>query len=61
MYSVEEISKLWAISAGKVRRMFEGQPGAILVPHPAVPRKKKFARLMISESSVVRVYKQLTR
>lgn len=60
-YSVDEIGKLWATSAGKIRRLFEGQPGVIVVPHPAVPNKKKFARLMISESSVVRVYEQLTR
>lgn len=61
MYSVDEIATLWAISTGKVRRMFEGQPGVVVLPHPAAPRKKKFARLSISESSVVRVYEELAR
>lgn len=58
---MDEISKLWATSAGQIRRLFEGQPGVIVVPHPAVPHKKKFARLRIPESAVVRVYEELTR
>lgn len=57
---MEDISKLWAINVGKIWRLFEGQAGVVLVSHPAVPRKKRFATLRISESAVTRVYAELT-
>lgn len=60
-YSAEEIGKLWAMNAGTIQRLFKGQPGVVVVPHAAVPRKKKFSTLRIPESVVLRLYEELTR
>jgi hypothetical protein len=61
-YSVSEIAALWNLSADKVRRLFEDEPG-VLVFGDAQPRygRRRHRTLRIPESVAERVYRRMLR
>ena len=61
-YTVKEIASLWSFSDDAVRKIFEKEPG-VLVLGNAVPRrgKRSYKTLRIPEHVVRRVHKRLTQ
>jgi hypothetical protein len=61
-YSVAELAALWNLSADKVRRLFQGEPG-VLVFGDTQPRygRRRHTTLRIPESVAERVYRRLLR
>jgi hypothetical protein len=57
-FSVAEVAEKWALSEDTVRRLFENEPG-VLVIEPARGRfsRRRYRTLRIPESVVERVYK----
>ncbi len=59
-YAVAEIAALWNLSADKVRRLFQSEPG-VLILADAKPGKRRHITLRIPESVAERVYRRLLR
>ncbi len=61
-YSVAEIAALWNLSPDKVRRLFESEPGVLIVGD-VQPRygRRRHRTLRIPESVAERVYRRMVR
>jgi hypothetical protein len=58
-YAPDELGQLWNLSADTVRRLFEREPG-VLVIERATGRARRYRTLRIPESVALRVHRQLT-
>lgn len=60
-YSVAEISTMWNLSPDAVRRLFEDEPGVLVLGHTAaVGGRRRYTTLRIPESVVERVHRRLS-
>lgn len=59
-YSVAEIAVMWSLSADAVRRLFEHEPGVLVLGGESRSRhKRRYITLRIPESVVARVHKRM--
>lgn len=58
-YSPERIAELWSLSSDTVRRIFENEPGVLVIERPRVYGKRRYRTLRIPESVASRVYHRL--
>ncbi len=59
-YAPVEIAKTWSLSADVVRRLFEREPG-VLVVGGQTRGKRRYATLRVPESVLERVHRRLSR
>jgi len=61
-YSPAEIAELWSLSVDTVRKMFEKEPGVLVIEN-TLPRrgKRSYTTLRIPAQVVDRVHRRLTR
>lgn len=60
-YTVDEIAKLWKLSRDKVRRLFENEPGVLVLENRSAFSKRRYRTLRIPESVAERVYRRLLK
>jgi len=64
-FSPRELSEAWGVSDTKIRRMFQNEPGVLLIGEPSRRLGKKLKRryyvMRITESVAHRVYEQLRK
>jgi hypothetical protein len=61
-YSVPEIAELWNLSDDAVRKIFEKEPGVLVIGDPkSSGRKRRYATLRIPEDVVARVHLRMTK
>lgn len=61
-YSPAEVGKLWNLSPDTVRRLFENEPGVLLIGNTAPRRgKRRYTTLRIPEHVLDRVHRRLSR
>ena len=59
-FAVAEIAELWNLSSDVVRKVFEREPGVLVVPPRTAPRgKRRYTTLRIPQSVVERVHRRL--
>ena len=58
-YSPSEIATMWSLSEDAVRRLFENEPG-VLVLSDAKPGMRRYRTLRIPESVALRVHRKLS-
>jgi hypothetical protein len=58
-YSPEELAGLWSLSSDTIRRIFEREPG-VLVIERAKTRTRRYRTLRIPENVALRVHRQLS-
>jgi hypothetical protein len=59
-YSAQEVAELWGLSTDYVRRLFENEPGVLVLEAPrAYGRQRRYRTLRIPESVVERVHRRL--
>lgn len=58
-YSATEIGKIWNLSEDAMRRLFEKEPG-VLVLGNSKPGKRRYRTLRIPESVALRVHRKLS-
>jgi hypothetical protein len=58
-YAPDELGKLWNLSADTVRRLFEREPGVLVIERGAA-RARRYRTLRIPESVAARVHRRLT-
>jgi hypothetical protein len=63
-YTPQELAELWSLSSTKIRRMFQNEPGVMLVGEPSrrVGRalKRSYHTMRIPSPVAERVYRKLT-
>jgi len=59
-YSPEQIAEILSLSPDSVRRIFENEPGVLVVERPRVYGKRRYRTLRIPESVAQRVYYRLS-
>lgn len=58
-YTPEEIAKAWGVSADTVRRVFEDEPGVLLIENHRAGSRRRYRTLRIPASVVDRVHRRL--
>ena len=58
-YSVAEIGELWSLSTDVVRKLFEREPGVIVIGDLAPRGKRRYTTLRVAQSIVERVHRRL--
>ena len=61
-YSPAEIAQLWGLSADTVRKIFENEPGVLLIGNASPHRgKRSYTTLRIPSQVVERVHRRLSK
>jgi uncharacterized protein involved in type VI secretion and phage assembly len=58
-YSVPEVAAMWNLSPDAIRRIFQGEPGVLVLGGSESTRKRRYTTLRIPESVLVRVHRKL--
>jgi len=59
-FSPDELGAIWGLSADSVRRLFEREPGVLVIEHLKSRAKRRYRTLRIPESVVERVHRRMT-
>jgi hypothetical protein len=64
-FSVKEVGDAWGLSDTKIRRIFQNEPGVVLIGEPSRRLGRKLKRsyhtMRIPESVAIRVYERLRK
>jgi hypothetical protein len=60
-YAVGEIAALWNLSADAVRKLFQDEPGVLILGGQGPTHKRRYTTLRIPESVLQRVHRRMTR
>lgn len=58
-YSPAEVGQMWGLSADTVRRIFEKEPGVLLIGDSSRRGKRRYVTMRIPASVVDRVHRRL--
>ena len=59
-YTIAEIATLWALSDDAVRKIFEKEPGVLIIAEQK-SRKRRYTTLRIPQFVVERVHRRLSK
>lgn len=59
-YAVTEIAEMWNLSPDKVREIFEGEPGVLMIGDRSPRHKRRYVTLRIPHSVLQRVHRRLS-
>lgn len=59
-YAISEIAEMWNLSADKVRDLFEGEPGVLLIGERNPRHKRRYVTLRVPQSVLERVHHRLS-
>jgi len=59
-YSVSEIAEIWNLSHDAVRKIFQDEPGVLVLGDHEARNKRRYTTLRIPESVVARVHQRLS-
>jgi hypothetical protein len=59
-YAVTEIAEMWNLSPDKVREIFEGEPGVLVIGDRSPRHKRRYVTLRIPHSVLQRVHRRLS-
>jgi transcriptional regulator GlxA family with amidase domain len=57
-HSVADVASMWNLSEDTVRRMFQNEPGVLVLGGHSCSRKRRYATLRIPQSVLERVHRQ---
>jgi hypothetical protein len=60
-YSAGEIAELWSLDVETIRRLFENEPGVVVLQSPIQKGKRPYKTIRIPLSVLDRVHKRLQR
>ena len=58
-YSVDDVAEMWSLSPDPVRKLFEHEPGVLVLGNHGARSKRRYTTLRIPESVVERVHRRL--
>lgn len=59
-FSPDELAELWGLSSDTMRRLFEREPGVLVVEHTKNNARRRYRTLRIPESVALRVHRRMT-
>jgi hypothetical protein len=59
-YTVSEIAELWNLSPDALRKMFQNEPGVLVLGGAGAKHKRRYLTLRIPESVLRRVHRRMT-
>jgi hypothetical protein len=59
-YAVAEIATMWSLSPDAVRKLFQDEPGVLVLGGQGAPHKRRYTTLRIPESVLQRVHRRMT-
>lgn len=59
-YTPDELGKIWGLSPDTVRRLFEREPGVLVIEHLKARKKRRYRTLRIPSSVAQRVHRRMT-
>jgi hypothetical protein len=59
-FSPQDLAELWRLDADTIRRLFEKEPGVLIVEPGAKNRGRRYRTMRIPESVALRVYRRST-
>ena len=59
-YKVAEVAELWRVSRDTVRRLFENEPGVLVLGELRPRNKRRYITIRIPESVLARVRRKLS-
>jgi hypothetical protein len=59
-YTVAEVAAMTGFSRDTITRMFEREPGTIIVPRPSTNRKRRYRSIRIPRTVYERVLRRFT-
>ena len=60
-YTPAEVAELWHVNVETIRRMFQHEPGVIVIQGPTKKGKRPYKTIRIPQSVLDRVHKRLQR
>ena len=58
-YAVTELAEMWNLSTDKIRELFDGEPGVLVIGERNSRHKRRYVTLRIPQSVVERVHARL--
>ena len=58
-FSVQEIAEMWGLSPDRVRRLFEREPGVLVIQKTGSPWRRRYRTLRVPQSVLERVHSRL--
>jgi hypothetical protein len=59
-YSPDELGTIWGLSADTLRRVFEKEPGVLVIEGTKNTARRRYRTIRIPESVAMRVHRRLT-
>ena len=59
-YSPDELGTMWNLSPDTMRRLFEREPGVLVIEHTKGNGRRRYRTLRIPESVALRVHRRMT-
>ena len=59
-YTVTEVAEMWSLSKDAVRRLFQKEPGVVVLTKPVRGSKRRYTTLRIPQSVLERVHRMYT-
>jgi hypothetical protein len=60
-YTNAELAEIWKLSDDTIRKLFEDEPGVLIIGEKRSGRKRRYVTLRIPEDVAERVHRRLTR
>jgi hypothetical protein len=60
-YAVAEIAELWNLSSDAVRRLFQDEPGVLVLGGHGASHRRRYITLRVPESVLQRVHRRMTK
>lgn len=60
-YAPSEVAKLWGLNIETIRRLFQDEPGVVVLQAPVKKGKRPYKTIRIPQSVLERVHKRLQR
>jgi len=59
-YAPDDLAAIWNLSADTVRRIFDREPGVLVIEHTKNSSRRRYRTLRIPESVALRVHRRMT-
>lgn len=59
-FSPEDLAELWGLSGDTIRRLFEKEPGVLVIERCTKSRARRYRTMRIPESVALRVHRRST-
>jgi hypothetical protein len=60
-YAIAEIAGLWNLSSDAVRKLFQDEPGVLVLGGQGAPHKRRYTTVRVPESVLQRVHRRMTK